>query len=298
MAIVLNNTQEHVERAIYSRLLSVLVELGHAIDYLERVTATFISWDIANNLITISGDHTADLFAGKQIEIPSGVAQEGTYTVVSSTYSSPNTTIEVTSISGTASPTPSSVSWYKYQKNPTDANRVSQLLGALDKKVDLYGVGPSDKRGIVHTPRIAITTQFYSPGSLGNSPAKKYELSEDSSHYISYTKPPLTDDLLISIHLVSSTIEDDRLLNSIMGAALPSRQYMDLYDNSGKFLLLYSNQTQDNDVDQGLLVRMHNYMAVDLYRTADTRVDDNIAKLSDVNIKILMDGEVADETNP
>jgi hypothetical protein len=171
---------------------------------------------------------------------------------------------------------------------------ISSIVTSKGFAIEIYNEGSNYAKGVKKIPRIVINTGNFLPGALGGDPQKIY--SDQGTYYQALITPPQTVDFFINIHLVSETVEQERLLNSIISLAMQRRGYVPFYnDNSQTFFCRYLNFFHIDDVDEGLMEKVYAYVVEDCYDTEDKVFGEVIAKMSQItlhpNIMKYIDGD-------
>lgn len=161
--------------------------------------------------------------------------------------------------------------------------------------IDLFGAGNAESRGTLKTPRIVIDTISSLPGAIGGDTTYIHR-EDDGDPYTVSLLPPQTVDFILHVTLVGSTIEEMRIMNSIIALALPRRGYIEFYnDNTEKFFIenTGSNDRQLSRDNQSQ--RTIAYTVLDLYDIEERVIETNIPPIDEITIETEVN-ENEDET--
>lgn len=178
---------------------------------------------------------------------------------------------------------------------------ISTIVLNMGFAIELFGVGNSESRGIKKVPRIVLETGNFLPGALGGDPLPFFEDQGDS--YSALVTPPQTTDFYINFHLVSNSIAQHRVLNSILGLSVPRRGYIKYYNDPTKsFFARYLNYYNIDDTDGGIIEHIYAYEIPDAWDQEDIIVLENIAKINEItlnpNLQKYMDGSWGNDSDP
>lgn len=130
--------------------------------------------------------------------------------------------------------------------------------------IDVYNEGSNMAKEVKKAPRIVINTGNFLPGALGGDPQR--EFIDLGLEYRAQVTPPQTVDFYINIHLVSSNVKEERVLNAILALALPRRGYIPHYNDPAETLFCrYLNFYDMDDHERGLLEKVYAYEIPDCY---------------------------------
>lgn len=183
-----------------------------------------------------------------------------------------------------------------YSKTPPLPSLDGERRYNIDRKaignkfISIFGIGNNQSRGAKETPRITLELKSYYPGSIG---LPKEDLDEDNENIIDFGYE--TKDILIDVHLVSSTQNEMRTLHDIMYKALPARGYIKPYIGkrlkdwkesktlkTGNLYIEVGNYYDHQDLNHGLLEKVYTYTVRDgLLPTVVEDVD--ITKIRDIS---------------
>ena len=171
-----------------------------------------------------------------------------------------------------------------------------------DKFIYIFGVGNNQVRGPKIVPRITIDLNAYYPGSIGTE-AFMVGNEKENEEYRQYNYPFETKNVQFDIHLVSSRVEDMRLLHSILYTALPVRGYIKPFLEAslqeylehkgllktGNLYIEVSNYYDHNDQEHGLLEKVYSYTVVDSYIEENFSEGDTFTPIKDIRALIQFD---------
>lgn len=296
----LSNTRELVERSIYHSIRKELIDKGYLPDMNELVTANISA--ITSNTFTLQNVNQALLYtAGREFTVENSTDLDGTYTVTSSVFSSPNTIVTVVqTITGVTVDGNSSI--YKYYDDPTGVLAYKAALSAIVTNmgfaIEVFGSSNPQAKYMKKVPRIVIITNQSLPGGLGGAPDRVYTPSNpdplNPGSYTASIQPPQTFDLTFDIHLVSNTAAQARVMHSIVGLAVPRRGYLSSYlDDTDKIFVHQLSYRSLTNVEQGINEDIYMYKAEDLFEVENTPVN-NGNTISPI-VQITVDTNEGDE---
>lgn len=157
--------------------------------------------------------------------------------------------------------------------------------------IEIFGTSSNQSRYAKKVPRIVINSDRYIPGNVGNSPTSWYERNAEGV-LESFTLPPSTSDYRFEVGIVANTSKQERILNSIISAILPNRNYIPFWkeDTEGwdaelVFLVLRRNQRHFNNTNEGIMEKYFLYEAVDLLESVPTLLETNVPVLQEIVIE-------------
>jgi hypothetical protein len=160
---------------------------------------------------------------------------------------------------------------------------ISAIVTTKGFAIELFNEGSNLAKGIKKVPRIVINTGNFLPGALGGDPQRFY--LDQGQSYQSLVTPPQTVDFFVNVHLVSGTVEQERILNSLIALAIQRRGYVPFYDGtSNTFFCRYLNFYHIDDQDTGLMEKVYAYQVSDCWDTEDRVINSNIAKITQINL--------------
>lgn len=167
--------------------------------------------------------------------------------------------------------------------------------------IELFSEGANTAKGIKKVPRIVINTGNFLPGALGGDPQRFFE--DQGTNYKALVTPPQTVDFYINFHLVSNTVEQERVLNAILALAIPRRGYIPWYsDVTKRFFARYLNYYDTDNIDKGIIEKVYAYEIPDMWDMEDRETYAIIAKMSEItlntNVQKYMDRKWGYNTDP
>jgi len=160
---------------------------------------------------------------------------------------------------------------------------ISNIVALKGFAIELFNEGSNLAKGIKKVPRIVINTGNFLPGALGGDPQRFY--LDQGQNYQSLVTPPQTVDFFVNAHLISGTVEQERILNSLIALAIQRRGYVPFYDGTNNtFFCRYLNFFHIDDQDTGLMEKVYAYQVSDCWDTEDRVIERNIAKITKINL--------------
>lgn len=160
--------------------------------------------------------------------------------------------------------------------------------------IEIYGTGTGESKGIKSTPRIVIESDNFLPGALGGDSTKSFVWNETNNNYDTYITPPQSVDFYINFRLVSNSIKQLRILNSLLAITVPRRAYIKYYNDSSKsFFIRYLNYYEEDQEEAGILEHVYAYEIPDCWDREDESLDStpSINEITlNTNLQKYMDG--------
>jgi len=178
---------------------------------------------------------------------------------------------------------------------------ISSIVTSKGFAIEVYNVGASEAKGIKKFPRIVINAGSFLPGALGGDPQRFY--SDQTTSYKSLVTPPQTADFYLDIHLASKTIQQARILNSLLSIAIPRRAYLAYHsDPNSSFFIRNIGYYDADDIDEGYMEKVFGYEIPDCWDAGDKDFDATIAKINEItlhpNIQKYMDRTWGHDADP
>lgn len=155
--------------------------------------------------------------------------------------------------------------------------------------IELFGAANNQSRGEKRVPRIVVESERMSLGVLGAEPGGQ-TISNPLNPLVQakLINSQLTSNINIALHLVASTIKQDRVLNSIIIKAIGLRKFLNLYDNPGeKFFTKQINYYDIPDFDEGLLERIYEYECPDVFIEEEI-LEQEIVPIIDIKVEVYL----------
>lgn len=167
--------------------------------------------------------------------------------------------------------------------------------------IDIFNESSNFDKGQKNNPRIVIKSGSFLAGELGGNPTEYY--IDKGDHYTSKITPPQTSNFYINIHLVAKSIEQVRVLNSILTLCLPKRKYLKWYtDPTSTFFIMNINYFELDDNNIGINEKVYVYEIPDCWDMEDITVRENIAKMVEITVNPMLqkyiDGNIYYTSDP
>lgn len=152
--------------------------------------------------------------------------------------------------------------------------------------IELFGNGGIQTRDVEKVPRIAYNSTRIIPGQLGGAPDKIFtRRASNFDMFDAEILPPHTSTYLVEIHLVSNLAKQERVLNSIIAAALPNKSYIAFYNNPDEYFLIeHYNYRQDEDDEHGITRNIYLFQIPDLFEVDSIKRFEDIAAIKTIKI--------------
>lgn len=178
---------------------------------------------------------------------------------------------------------------------------VSAVVTAKGFAIEIFSEGSNQAKGVKKVPRIVMNVGSFLPGALGGDP-QRYFFNNGTS-YKALVTPPQTVDFYVNFHLVSNTVEQERILNSILALAVPRRGYIPWYSDETKtFFARYLNYFDGDNLGEGLIEKVYAYEIPDCWDMEDREVEAIVAKMTEItlntNVQKYMDGSWGYDSDP
>ncbi len=160
--------------------------------------------------------------------------------------------------------------------------------------IEIFNAGPPSERELKQVPRIVLDSQGFLPGSIGGDHSQQYNKTEAGDKYYSYLQPPSTSDFYFNIWLVSGTVTQNRILNSLLSLAVPRRGYIPIYtEPSYPLFVRYLSFVDSTGIPtSGVMEQIARYVCPDLVEVNDNIVVPEISPLLELDLDIdINDGE-------
>lgn len=188
-----------------------------------------------------------------------------------------------------------------YTQYQTDLQAIwSQVPPDPTFPIEIFSNANNEYTGQKKAPRIVIVSQDFLPGALGGDSTRIYQRDTDSDPYTALVLPPQSADFHLNIHLVSQTVEQQRILNAILSNAIPRRGYIKRYTVAGDDLEFSGNLFIKNfgyvDVPglyDGMMEKVFRYEVSDVWETECVE-DGTFAEIQEINVDI----NITDDEDP
>lgn len=145
--------------------------------------------------------------------------------------------------------------------------RAAEIARTKKFAVALYGHGSPHDRDKLSVPRIVITGMGFLPGSVGRDFGDNFEYQENG-RYLKTTQATPSSHYRVKIELVSNATSQDRLIESVRMAALPSLSFIPCFNKpEEKLLIEYAFTSHRPNTEYGLLQKEYTYEVKDVYET-------------------------------
>lgn len=162
-------------------------------------------------------------------------------------------------------------------------NKLEEIISEKGFAIELFGYGSNESKDSKRVPRIVYNSLFYLSGTIGNPPNGIVERIDDN--YKLVTNQSRTSDLIIEIYLVSNSAKQDRILHSIVAAAIRDRGYIKFYNDENKeFYIEQVGERVDPELREGMIEKVYLFKADDLYQTNPIISSDIISPIKEVNV--------------
>lgn len=169
------------------------------------------------------------------------------------------------------------VTWY--------GEAVNDIIQEKGFIVDIFTGGSNYNKGIKKIPRIVLNPGSFLEGEIGADPFKKVSRDEDGKYIISQTSNIVN--YYFEIHLVSCTIQQERILGAILTNALSKRKYVKVYnDPTDSFFVRYLNYYDGDSLDQGIIEKIYSYEVPDCYEGTDNVLSTGVSPISRIDMNI------------
>ncbi|MAO08127.1 MAG: hypothetical protein CL596_05375 [Alteromonas sp.] len=158
--------------------------------------------------------------------------------------------------------------------------------------VELFSNGTQEDRGQIKPPRIVIESESFLPGELGIDTTKTFEKKENGN-YKAIDNSFLTQlsDYYFYIRLISNSVEQERVLNSIIISSIPRRGYLKWADQAilnphSNIMIQYLSHTETN-WDQGIKEKSFRYEIKDIMEIGPKEIPGEIPAIKNLSINDL-----------
>lgn len=167
--------------------------------------------------------------------------------------------------------------------------------------VEVFGVGSNQKKYSVKIPRIVILEEQRLTGALGGTPNPHHVpvlTGPVVTSFIPTTTPPETKDLTYKISLIYQSAEEGRILHEILALALPSRGYIDWYDDVNNIEKIFVRQvgfSETSFTEEGYRESGYLYTVQDIWDTG-SQTGTAVYPISEITVDIRTG--TSDQANP
>ena len=303
MAYQLSDTRQVIERSLFQALRSMAVSAGYLADMNVKNQQNLTAVNQAQKKFTIAGNHTELYLSPRKFNIVESTANNGEYTVVSSTYAGGSTIITVAEAIPDSTVDGAASIYQYYDDNMGIAAFAKAQQAIIDEKgfvVEIFGVGSPWAKYQKKVPRIVIIPNQSLPGALGGAPDPVYVANGDPLAPDSYTKhvtPPQTVDMTHDIHIVTSSAEQARICHGIVAVALPKRGYISVYnDPETKFFVEAFSYRNIPMPGEDIMEDVYMYKSSDMYETTNDVSDESIIPITEITDEMKV-GKASDPGN-
>lgn len=292
-ATPLTDTILVVERSVFHSIRQEVVDKGYYPDTSATIDDNITAINVPLKQFTIGViNRTALYTAGKTFFVRNSTLNNGTYTVVSSTYTT-NTIITVVEVIPSATVNGNTAIYKYYDDDAGVALLKADIATIVSTKgfaIEVFGVSAPRAKYQKRIPRIVIIKNQFLPGDLGGVPNTIYTpnngdlLAPDA--FTGRVQPPQTVNYNFDLHLVCQSAEQSRVLHGIVALAVPKRGYIDAYNLPSQkiFVLQYSYRSMPNTEDN-LDEDIYMYTANDIFETDDRVVAENIKPITEITVE-------------
>jgi len=153
---------------------------------------------------------------------------------------------------------------------------------------EIFGHSSPQSKELKRTPRIVMITRRAMTGDIGNVPIAIYEknpLAPDTRMKIQPDQE--TADLQIDIHCVSSSADQDRVVNAVLAAAIGKRAFLQLYDDPTQRFFIRQYSAYDlPDTQEGIIERISSYEIKDLWMFDGVVISTNVPPIKQITAEI------------
>jgi hypothetical protein len=160
--------------------------------------------------------------------------------------------------------------------------------------IEVFGVASPHARDLKRIPRIVVIPDQALPGDIGGNPDRIYAgKGPDSTAPEGFTAlvlPPQTTHFIYDIHVAWNEARQKRVLEQIVGLALPKRGYIPLYVDpvtfaeSKMFIRQISHRNIESEQD-GIGESIYTYEVPDIFETSPETVATGIAPINEITVE-------------
>lgn len=167
-------------------------------------------------------------------------------------------------------------------------NALKQITTLKGFAIEIFSSSSNQAKGIKKVPRITIHPKRIVPGDVG---LDKYQgvvrkKPTDPDKLIRFHPPFDLFNAHFEIHLVSNTGEQDVILNAILFAAIGTRKFLPLYNDSTQVFFLYQTDYFDTaDSLEGVNEKITTYEVPDLMLGLEEEIETPLINEIDVDIQ-------------
>jgi hypothetical protein len=177
-------------------------------------------------------------------------------------------------------------------------NAIDNIVSTKGWAVEIFGASSAFSKGLKRSPRVVIVPKRIIPGEIGMPPGFFYENANDSSNPLDYNKTPYPEEssnMHFDIHLVSSSQEQSRFLNTLLSVSLGQKKYITFEDDTTeRFFIKHYNYYDISDTNDGIEENVYSYEVQDLYLFGNM-VNIRIKPILEIDTQIIIGYEPGDE---
>lgn len=148
--------------------------------------------------------------------------------------------------------------------------------------IEVFGVGPSEKRDETKTSKITIDRMGSSPGEIGSFPEVCFSENTDNT-FTKMQSPRTSENISYDIRIITSSIKFERICQEILYKSLGNHKYLTGIETAETIELKregFSNQSATRMIE--ILIR---YTAENVTLEEGTIISDSIPKLTEITAK-------------
>lgn len=177
---------------------------------------------------------------------------------------------------------------------------VTTIKNAKGFCIEIFGPGSNQAKYQKKIPRIVIQTRRFLPGEIGTPPDGFFQLQDDNT-FKQVKTAPTTSSMQIDVRLVSKTQAQDRIMHAIIGKALTTRKYIQVYNDlnnpKAKFFARQVSYNDYNELDEGVMERIYTYEVPDIYQT-EFEIGPTVAPITEITIAPTLEGGTSIPDDP
>lgn len=168
--------------------------------------------------------------------------------------------------------------------------KLKDIISNKGFAIEVFGYAPNQDRGIKKAPRIVLQSEAYLPGTVGLDIAPQYERVGDK--YKIKKTTAITTNYYFTLHLISNTTKQHRVLHDIMVKSLPRIGYINLYQNDGqeegdKVFIKYLSYYESDFLAEGIIEKVYRYEIPDIIDTEGEVEEGNIVPIKEIHTGII-----------
>ena len=178
-----------------------------------------------------------------------------------------------------------------YLETPAEHTQFQAELKAIEAKkgfaVEIFGFSAPNNMGVQKTPRVTMFTRRFLPSDIGYPTSPQFVADPLLPRkFLNWKMPSRALSMVVEIQLVTSTAEQERLLNQVVNSALGARNYIPFYDNCEENFFLEQTSYYDNlNSTEGVVTKMYQYTVDSINIFGGSTENKKVSAITEITIE-------------